>query len=122
MMTMTMPMFERVGGPNFSKHVKMKASRKQRRNWSEDMMDAWLKEIPKKCIHCGSKDDHKFLQMANGKISQPRYKCKDCSNLFTHNGKANKGNELQNGMMKKITHDLKTIASNKINLKLEQDE
>ena len=114
-MTMIMSMLEKGCCLNSTKHVNMKASGKQRKKWSEDMMDACLKEIPKKCTHCGSIDGHKFIQMANGKTSQPRYKCKDCSNLFTHTGgKA--------GVVKKITHDLKTTTFNEINSKLEQDE
>jgi transposase-like protein len=53
-------------------------------------MDDWLKDLPKICTHCGSKNGHKFLQMSNNKTSQPRYNCKSCKNNFTHNGKSHK--------------------------------
>lgn len=57
------------------------------RKWTEDMMDDGLKDLPKVCTHCGSKNGHKFLQMANNKTSQPRYNCNSCKTNFTHKGK-----------------------------------
>jgi hypothetical protein len=66
----------------------MKTKKIEDRKWIENMMDDWLKELPKICTHCGSQNGHKFLQMSNNKTSQPRYNCKSCKTNFTHNGKS----------------------------------
>ena len=106
-----MPIDWRIGGSKITHlDVKMKAKGKQKRFLNEDMMEAWLKVIPKTCIHCGSIDGHKFLQMANSRTNQPRYKCKDCSKSFTHNGKACQSKRVKARIIKK-SRFVRTLAS-----------
>jgi hypothetical protein len=76
-------------------------------------MDDWLKELPKICTHCGSKNGHKFLQMSNNKTSQPRYNCNSCKTNFTHNGKSHKSKAKQS--VSPILIKKSTIKKTKLN-------